>query len=290
MPVKIQRFKDSPSDPSSTLNASILAGDTSLVVVSAAEFPSAGYFHILVDDELIGVGAVSGTTFSQLDRGLDGTTASAHSAGAPVNSIVARLGVERWMPEYVDQPRHHNMVGWTISPRYLLPQASPPVAGRVELQRIFIPEKVTLANLLYYVKTAGTGAQLPVNVFGCVYSKGGVLLGKTADQATPVQSVGTKIAALTVEAGQSLVIDGGPDVFVYAGILIGTQSSTAVSLARGNADTASVNMNLTAGTDYLQAAISQATALTAPPANINFLITSAGGIGNSNISYFFGLS
>lgn len=63
------------------LGAGITNSATSLTVNSASGYPTAP-FTIRVDAEVILVGAKSGTTFSSLTRGFDGTTAVAHTIGA----------------------------------------------------------------------------------------------------------------------------------------------------------------------------------------------------------------
>ena len=80
-----------------TLNATILAASNSLVLSSsqqAALFPTSGTFRIRIDNEIIAVGAVSGTMFLSLTRGTEGTTAADHAAGTPVISVLtaAALG------------------------------------------------------------------------------------------------------------------------------------------------------------------------------------------------------
>jgi len=71
----------------STLNASIGSGDTTLVLVSAALFPATPQFRINVEGELMLVTGVAGGTLT-VTRGIEGSTASAHLAGAPVVQIV----------------------------------------------------------------------------------------------------------------------------------------------------------------------------------------------------------
>ena len=56
---------------------------TSLTVNSASGYPAAP-FTIRCETEIILVGAKSGTTFSSLTRGFDGTTAASHSIGAVI--------------------------------------------------------------------------------------------------------------------------------------------------------------------------------------------------------------
>ena len=71
-----------------TLNGTITSGASSLVVQSASLFPASGTFRLLIDSELIIVGAVSGTTFSSLTRGAENTTAASHNSGATVTAIL----------------------------------------------------------------------------------------------------------------------------------------------------------------------------------------------------------
>jgi hypothetical protein len=71
----------------SSLSVTMAGGDTSLVVVSSATFPTTAQFRILVDSELMLVTAVAGTTFT-VTRAIEGTIAAAHTAGADVTHIV----------------------------------------------------------------------------------------------------------------------------------------------------------------------------------------------------------
>ena len=70
-----------------TLNGTITSGATSLVVTSATLFPTKPYFRIAVDQEIMLVTAVSGTTFT-IARGVEGTTAAAHNTGVAVSHIL----------------------------------------------------------------------------------------------------------------------------------------------------------------------------------------------------------
>lgn len=70
-----------------TLNGSILSGATTLVVTDATQFPTGGNFRIVIDNEIMLVTAVSGTTFT-VSRAAEGTTAVSHSNGATVTEIL----------------------------------------------------------------------------------------------------------------------------------------------------------------------------------------------------------
>jgi len=70
----------------STLASDITATDTSLSVATGdgTKFPSKTPFHITIDDEIMEVTGTSGDTFTIGTRGAEGTTATAHNAGAVV--------------------------------------------------------------------------------------------------------------------------------------------------------------------------------------------------------------
>jgi hypothetical protein len=81
------------NNASTTLSGSILSGDSTLTVLSAAGFPSlaapnvGGVFRLLIDSEIVLVTAVSGTTFT-VTRAQEGTSAAAHSSGALATHIL----------------------------------------------------------------------------------------------------------------------------------------------------------------------------------------------------------
>jgi hypothetical protein len=70
-------------------NATVLAADvdssvTTITVASTANFPTATPFRIQIDSETMLVTAIMGGTTLQVERGVDGTVAAAHAAGANV--------------------------------------------------------------------------------------------------------------------------------------------------------------------------------------------------------------
>lgn len=83
------------NNPSTTLNGAITAGAISLIVNSAASFPNNGQFRILIDNELILVGSVAGSTFSNLTRGIENTTPATHGNGATVTLILTAGSLAR---------------------------------------------------------------------------------------------------------------------------------------------------------------------------------------------------
>jgi hypothetical protein len=87
------------NNASSTLNGAILSSDATLVVQSAASFPTSGNFRILIDSEYLLVTAVSGTTFT-VSRGQEGTSAAGHASGAPVTHVATAAGIVQGMRDH----------------------------------------------------------------------------------------------------------------------------------------------------------------------------------------------
>src|SRR6266498_3931144 len=81
------------NNAASTLNGGIDNVVTSLVVANGTVFPASGNFRILIDTELILVGARSGNTLSSLTRGIEATTATSHSNGVAVTHVLTTAGL-----------------------------------------------------------------------------------------------------------------------------------------------------------------------------------------------------
>lgn len=71
-----------------TLAASITAAAVTLTVANASNFPAAGPFRITIDAEIMEIATIdkSTNTFSGITRGLEGTVAAVHNAGASVEN------------------------------------------------------------------------------------------------------------------------------------------------------------------------------------------------------------
>jgi len=80
----IEQFANSAQ---TALASALTSGAVTLTVSSSSLFPSAGNFRIRVDNELMMVTAVSGTTWT-VTRGFESTTAAAHSNGATVTQVL----------------------------------------------------------------------------------------------------------------------------------------------------------------------------------------------------------
>jgi hypothetical protein len=81
------------NNATTVLSGAINSGASSLVVTSADLFPTSPQFRIRIDSELLLVTAVAGTTFT-VTRGVEGTTAAAHSEGAVVRHVLTRDGLK----------------------------------------------------------------------------------------------------------------------------------------------------------------------------------------------------
>lgn len=65
---------------------------TSISVTGTTGFPSSGNFRLQIDDELLLVTSVSGTTWT-VTRGIEGTTPATHLNAAAVNHVVSAGGI-----------------------------------------------------------------------------------------------------------------------------------------------------------------------------------------------------
>jgi hypothetical protein len=161
-----------------------------------------------------------------------------------------------------------------------------PTAGTLCLAKVWVPERVQVANAVTYVKVAGTGATALANCFQAVYSSSGQRLGVTASQASAWATNGFKQAALTEDSAGSLII-GGPDVWVWVATLVGTQSTTQVRISSANATLSSM-LNLGLAAAVLRFA-TNGTGLSSCPTSITPANNS--GVANpSSASLYAGLS
>jgi len=85
----------------STLNGGITATATSLVLTSAASFPTTGGI-IRIDSEDISYASVSSNTLNGLIRGVNGTTAAIHNTGANVGAYTVTITDITYSPNLGD--------------------------------------------------------------------------------------------------------------------------------------------------------------------------------------------
>jgi hypothetical protein len=75
------------NNAATTLDTTIDADDTSVIVDDASLFPTAGNFRIRIDDEIMLVTAVAGATFT-VTRAQESTSGASHTSGATVRHVL----------------------------------------------------------------------------------------------------------------------------------------------------------------------------------------------------------
>lgn len=80
-----------PTTGSAALGANVTSGATTLTLTSIGDLPTSNGYRILVDSEIMLVTAGAGTTSLTVTRAQNGTTAAAHSSGATVAELEARV-------------------------------------------------------------------------------------------------------------------------------------------------------------------------------------------------------
>lgn len=100
---------------SSTLAGAIDNIVTSLTVANGTVFPASGNFRIVIDNEIIIVGARAGNVLSSLTRGAEGTTAAAHSNAAAVDHYLTKGGLDA----YIQDVSHLKLSGTPDGTRFL---------------------------------------------------------------------------------------------------------------------------------------------------------------------------
>lgn len=142
-------------------------------------------------------------------------------------------------------PDIQNLLAWSIDPA-VCTNANAPAAGVVCLTKIPTPKRITIGKIALSIGTAGTGATSLANCFFGIYNAAGTRLGVTADQSAALATATNKLFAVTQDSGQSLTVGGVDGDFVYGAILIGTQSTTALTIGRTPASTGNMSIGYTA--------------------------------------------
>lgn len=93
-------FEQISNNAISSLSSGITAVATSLQVADATNFPSAGNFRIIVENEVMLVTGVSGSTFTVV-RGQEGTGAATHDADVAVVHGITTEGIKRLINDYI---------------------------------------------------------------------------------------------------------------------------------------------------------------------------------------------
>jgi len=171
----IERFANKAS---TTLASGIGSGDLSLTVASAALFPTSGQFRIIIENEILLVTNVAGTTFT-VTRGQEGTTATSHGSGMPVTCILTAAAVNKLKE---DTPRPKKL--------YL-----PLVAG----QQYALTTLYSTLGALPSMDYAGLGSETVAHTFKAVLT---IPSGSTAQVRLYDVTNATTLWESTVIAGQ----------------------------------------------------------------------------------------
>jgi len=225
-----------------------------------ARFPavaSGQRMRLAIEDEIVIVTAHTANADTMtMTRGAEGTTAATHASGVAVQAVLSADAQRRYAPGLLLQPRHAEMLAWAY-PAIMASGVMTISTGNVRYHRCYVPETITVTNFHLRVSTLQASA---TNVYGGIYAgighptiTAGTLIAKTANQASGVGSTGFKTWALTAEAGQSLTLAGGEDVWYYLGTLQG--GGTAASFNRQATDPSLYNCNLVAADGFYAGAL-----------------------------------
>lgn len=99
----------------SNLSANILSTSSTLSVASAASFPTAPGFTIQIDSEEMLVTALAGSAFT-VNRGINGTTAAAHTAGAAVVGFSSAIVTTNPVRQFDGEVQHLNVLAVSSNP------------------------------------------------------------------------------------------------------------------------------------------------------------------------------
>ncbi len=205
-----------------TLSAAVAdTTGTSISVANAA--PTAlqgGQFRVRVGDELMLVTATgaAGASPWTVTRGVEGSTATTHASGAAVTHVLTEASLKLLNVRHGWQPFHQKLLLATYDGAEASGSTRAYTTLTPYVRKLYVVETVTLADVLVVLGQTGATLTAGSNMAG-VYDSAGTLICKTADQSATWTTNGEKIMALTAEAGQSLTITGGADVYVYLALL-----------------------------------------------------------------------
>lgn len=106
------RYERLVNNAQTTLSSTITDSVTSIGVADGSVFPSEGDFRLVVNEELMLCTARSTNTLT-VTRGIEGTTAAAHSSGDDIAAIITQGGMDQFTKDFLDPmafSRQHRLI------------------------------------------------------------------------------------------------------------------------------------------------------------------------------------
>lgn len=156
------------NNAATTLSAAIEStDDTSISVTSAAGFPESGNFRILIDDEILLVTAVDGTTWT-VTRGAESTAGTTHLSGAAVTHVLTAGALGALKDDAGDGDAIHDNVAGEI--HAIAEKETPEDDDEVLIEDSssgYVKKRVKISNL-----PAGSGVPFATDALFCCHFDG----------------------------------------------------------------------------------------------------------------------
>ena len=105
-------INNSPVYANSTLSAAINSSDSVMAVNTTSGFAPSG--KLLLDREAIDYAAISGNSFIGVQRGVSGTNAANHAAGASVGQYLCSIDIKSGIPN-LTTPNYQRELQWNVT-------------------------------------------------------------------------------------------------------------------------------------------------------------------------------
>jgi hypothetical protein len=149
------------------------------------------------------------------------------------------------LPSYgvMGVPSQNNFQAWSFNPSKVAYSSSPAGAGALTVQKIIIPEPITVSSMGVFVGTAASGSTPPSSIWYALFNSSGTRLGtSTTDAGSSWTTKGYRPETLTADASGSLSLPVG---WLWGAFLVGAAGSTpALLVARGFGVATPPNTNL----------------------------------------------
>ena len=184
----VEVLGNSLNNPTTTLNGSITSGSASLTVLAPTApdvWPTTGTFRVKVDLELIAVTAATSaaTSLTVVSRGVEGTTAAAHSSGANVDLVASAAAVAALSLSLFAAPTAD--VAWGSNK---ITAVKDPTLAQDAATKNYVDIAIAGLDWKAAVRLATTAA-LPTNIYANGASGVGATLTGTAFGALTIDSV-----------------------------------------------------------------------------------------------------